>query len=333
MRRKPNWPAIGLVAVVLVAVLYLFIRLLGAIFGGGGPGPEEYLTEKVTPIVKRSTALGDELRQLLAQPGEVERATLQKNLVDWRRRSNAVAEEAEELEPPEELRLANGFFVTAMSARAAGFKGLADVLLPAIGDKGQTQVAVAQIVGVNRDFLAGDRSYAYFVAEAEDALKKADVKADVPPSVYFPDPAGAEAAAVEAFLKALQLAPGATPNRDLAVLTVALQPKPTGSQAGVPTVIAGGEFAVVVTVKNAGNQAEPNLVVTGRLRSETSTKEQSQSVKVKSLEPNKSVTVTIKGLTPTPNAKNILTVTAGPLPGEKKAEDNTKRMTFLYKTA
>ena len=318
---------------MLAGALYLFVRLVGGLFGGGAPGPEEYLAKKVAPIVKRSTALGDELRQLLAQPGQVERATLQKNLVDWRKRADAVSKEADRLVPPEDMVLANGFFVTAMHARAAGFGGLADVLLPAIGDQGQTQVAVAQIVGVNRDFLAGDRAYAYFVTEAENALKKAEVKADVPASVYFPDPAGAEAPAVEAFLKALQLAPGAAPNRDVAVLTVALHPKPTGSQAGVPTVIAGGEFAVVVTVKNAGNQAEPNVVVTGKLRGETSTKEQSQPVKIKSLEPGKSVTVTIKGLTPTPNAKNILTVTAGPLPGEKKAEDNTKRMTFLYKTA
>lgn len=328
-RRGANWPLIGLIT------LFSVFAVLGARAFFGGPKPAAFVEKDLTPLAERSTAVGEVLRQFYAEPsgsailvGDAEKPATEV-LAAWAADAERIAGEAAQLDAPEELDDAFRQFVVSMQARAVGIGRLASLIAGIVTEGGDPNEVTAEMMDIERDFVSGDRAYAY----AQQAVAKLFADESAPPalpdSYWFPEPAETERPAIALFVRELLGAPDVSGSVDVALLTLATQPAPSGMQDGVAKIVASGEFEVQVTIKNVGDQTIDQLAVKASLRPQGATDTQKASIDVSGLAPGDSKNVTVTGLHPAPG-ENRVTVSLGPLPGEQNVQDNIRSMEIEY---
>ncbi|MCC7078544.1 MAG: hypothetical protein IT198_15595 [Acidimicrobiia bacterium] len=328
-RRGANWPLIGLI------VLFSVFVVLGARAFFGGPKPAAFVEKDLTPLAERSTAVGEVLRQFYAEPSGSailvgdEQKPATEVLEAWAADATRIAEEAEQLDAPAELEGAFRQFVVAMQARAGGISRLASLINRIVTEGGDPNEVTSEMMDIERDFVTGDRAYAYAQAAVKAHFEGEAAPPHLPDSYWFPEPAETERPAIALFVRKLLGAPDVSGTVDVALLTLATQPVPSGVQDGVVQVVASGKFEVQVTIKNVGDQSIDMLAVKASLRPQGATDTQKASVDVTALAPGASKNVTVAGLSPAPG-RNRVTVSLGPLPGEQNVQDNIRSLELDY---
>jgi hypothetical protein len=93
-------------------------------------------------------------------------------------------------------------------------------------------------------------------------------------------------------------------------------------------------FTVKVSVQNQGNQEEDDVPVVATLDQDPPTTQQKKTQKITRLKPGETATLVFEDIVPGTgsNIVNALKVTAGPVPGEKKTDNNTMELHFIMRS-
>ncbi len=328
-RQGPNWAAIGLGLLVIVALVGLAVA---AWTGRGATAEEAFVLDQVNPIADRSDQVAEDFTAFLADPAREYPNGLNDEIGDWASQARSIADEAKAIEPPDGLSDASGQFKAAMAARATALEMYAETIAAAGEERRMTDVLVSALTDANRDILASDRVYGLFVDDVEQALLDAGVaNVEVRRSQYFVAPEVADEAATKRFAAILTGEEVIAGLRDVEILSVAFDPQPVSIDDDVLNIVADGSLTVIVTLRNNGDRTEKSLAVDVAIRTRDGRYIETDRslVEINDIEPGKSQEVEVRGLRPEPGRSRIL-VQIGPVPNEEADEDNYQKIEIDY---
>ena len=318
--RRRRWIVVGIVATALV----LAINAVAQSQGREAALRLETISylDDVRPEVERSNSLGAELADLRARATELGRATVSERLQQVGVEALAGVREVERAEPPEPLRTNHSLLVAALAIRARS----ADTIRRTIGEAlnpGSPPPPAADLVRATEDLRSADRSYQLFREALPD-----DEDMAMPRSAWLDgQPLAPEEAA--AFVSTLRSAGSLAPVRDVAVVTVTMEPAAVGAEGPAAILPPSATMRLQVVVANVGNDAVKQLPVVATVAAPNGDIDTARQFV--DLEPGQRSTVTIGGIRLVPQSANELRVTAGPVEGEATLSDNERRRTLLVR--
>ncbi|MEI7520311.1 MAG: hypothetical protein WCK40_03090 [Thermoleophilia bacterium] len=294
----------------------------------------------VTTIVTASAKEGDSLQQVLANQNGAKSAELQVQVRDLSTKAQALVGQAEGLQSPDSLSAPNQSLVTALQYRVTGLKALADSL-PSVVDSKNRAYSSATLASAMQRFLASDVIYQdSFVGPAKRALADADVTGvQVPDRQFF---LGGIRADQSSPTGAAQLIPGlqrtggsALSGTDTTstsgvlhgtgIASVQALPEGLALSADSETQIqASDKLQWQITVENAGDATETNVVVRVTFSSTASAKDaQTEEKSIPSIDSGQQQSVTLPGpKSPTFGDASVLKVEVVPVPNETRTDNN-----------
>lgn len=278
--------------------------------------------DDVRPQVEQSNSQGAELADLRERATELGRATVSERLQRVGVEALNAVRAVEAAEPPEQLRTNHSLLVAALAIRARS----ADTIRRTIGlalNPGSAPPAATELVTASEDLRSADRSYALF----REGLPRGEDTAMPISEWLLGDPLAPEEAS--AFVSTLRSSASLQPVRDVAVVTITMDPTPVGAEGEAAILPPAPTLKLQVVVANVGNDALnqlPVVAAVGAPNGDVDTARQFVD-----LEPGQRSTVTIGGLRLTAGAPNLLVVTAGPVEGEATLSDNERRRTLLVR--
>ena len=319
--RRRRWIVVGIVASALV----LAINAIAQSQGRESALRIETISylDNVRPEVERSNSLGAELADLRERATELGRATVSERLQRVGVEALAGVRAVEEVKPPAQLRTNHSLLVAALAIRARS----ADTIRRTIGEAlnpGSPPPPATELVRATEDLRSADRSYELFREAIPD-----DEEMAMPKSSWLEGGGPLTPEEASAFVSTLRSAGSLAPVRDVAVVTIGMEPAAVGSEGPAAIIPPSATLKLQVVVANVGNDAIrqlPVVAAVGAPDGEVDTARQFVD-----LEPGQRATVTIGGLRLAPQAANELRVTAGPVDGEATLSDNERRRTLLVR--
>jgi hypothetical protein len=323
------------IVIVVLVILFLLLCLLGrgtfSNFACGSNTSElQTYINQVKKLTDRSNKVGVDFTDMRANIQSLARKDLETRLNAMTKDSMTIVADAEKLEVPEQMAVANGYLLVALRLRASAFDTYKPAIFNALEDS-DLEVSAKQVSLSMKDLAFGDRSYALFKSSAENVLKDNSISfVTVPASVFLAGENEYEVASVLEFLRSIKAsAPDLTETHGLAILEITVNPAPLADNDGIAALPAATTISVTVKVENQGNQLEVNIPVEAILKSETQPKPQTKKASIASLPAGQTKEITISGLKPTAgDIINMLTIQAGPVKNEKFLDNNMTEFKF-----
>lgn len=321
--------------IVLIIVLVLIVR--GCQRSQLEDSYSSYMGD-VTTVVTASGKQGDSLQEVLANKNGAKAAELQVQVRDIANKAEGLVGQAEALSPPDTLSAPNQSLVTALQYRVTGLKALADSL-PSVVDSQNKAYSSATLASAMQRFLASDVIYQdSFVGPSKRALADADIAGvQVPDRQFFlsgvradqASPTGA-AQLIPALQRTGTADDGSTTDtagglHGTGIASVQAMPEGIELQAGTDTEIqASDKLEWQVTVENAGDFPETNVIVRATFAGDASAKDaQTVEKEIPSIEPGEQQSVSLPGpKSPTFGEASVLKIEVVPVTGEEKTDNN-----------
>lgn len=321
-------------AIVLIVVLVLVVR--GCQRSQLEGSYSSYMGD-VTTIVTASGKESDALQEVLQNKNGAKAPELQVQVREIANQAEGLVGQAEALSAPDSLSAPNQSLITALQYRVTGLKALADAL-PSVVESQNRAYASATLASAMQRFLASDVIYQdSFVGPSKRALADADITGvQVPDRQFFLSGVRADQASPTGagqLIPALQRtgtadATGTSTTGGLhgtGIASVQALPEGVDLQAGTSTEIqASDKLEWQVTVENAGDFAESNVIVRATFASDASPKDaQTVEKEITSIQSGEQQSVTLPGpKSPTFGEASTLKVEVVPVPGEEKTDNN-----------
>lgn len=289
----------------------------------------------VTTAIADSDKLGKQVARIMENPAKLSRKELLDKLEQLRAKQDEIAVRAAALETPRGLEDEHAVFATGMKVRANGFALLRTTMTEALKNK---KVGVKDIVALNGYFSGPDAYYqelAYLPArETLAAEGVADVA--VPTSTFFLTWRALDTATVTLALESIGKSAKLSGIHGVALIDVTAQGS-TGDlklvRGKTNEVPASPDLSFVVEVQNQGSVVEKNVPVVAKLILPGGAGDSiSQQAVIAVIEAGKTQGITITGFAIPTEAlsKEIrLSVTAGPVPGERVETNNSATYKLL----
>ncbi len=318
----------------MVPVL-LILGLLYALGTFGNEGSSQYTDYAIqaNKLVRRSNETAEGFSELKTQVSTISRAELKARLTQYTKDCADVQEDCALLRAPEELRRTHSYLQLCFEIRAKGMEDYQPAIFNALKDE-DLEVAASQVSKALRYLVLSDDAYALFKEKAEDFFKGKGVDVSLLELVSFDEELVFEKSSVLSFLQQLKGVEALEVIHGVAIVELSTNPRwiEYDEKSKTATFSETEDFVVVITVENQGNQIENDVPIEAILKSEIELEEQIASARIGSLAPGARETVTIQGLEPTGDGiVNLLTVTVGPLTGEKLITNNTREFKFVVK--
>ena len=287
--------------------------------------------EGVSLAISDSATLGKQLDQLVADPTRFSRKELTAKLAELGAKQNEIAVRADRLEPPETLASEQAVFAEGMKVRADGFKLFETTLLGMLGKKKVDPAKLAALAGY---FSGPDAYYTSRVyIPARNTLRAQGVSdVPVPTSTYFLTAKTFDAARLEEMLNSVGSSTKLAGVHGVGLVSVIAQPGDiTLTRASTADIPASAALAFAVKVQNQGDVTEQNVAVTADLKLPDGSVLK-QSGTIATIAAGQTQSVTIQGFAIPPEALSkvsTLTITAGPVPGERVKTNNTGQFKIL----
>lgn len=344
LRNTPNWSRIATAGAV--AAVFLFVVGFGIKSYLDHRATEQYRTyfAQVSEVTDQSSAQGKELQNLLAQPSGSDRAQLIARVEKLSARAGKLVIEAKGIDAPDPVAGESQWLVTTLEYRRNGLASLQRALTGALGSRNASGSAAA-VAQANARLLASDVIYSdSYVANARKVLATEGVTGvTVPESRFVTDPEFTSLKGVQLMLERLtsgglgvatkkgkKVNDGKVHGGQLGAVTVS----PSGQTltAGTTTEVAGSDdLSFEVTFQNQGEVQETLVPVVIRISGENSEPQELKGT-IDSVDPGGvgSVSVPMKQL-PDFGQTVKVTVTVGPVPGEKTTDNNSAAFDVLFK--
>ena len=287
--------------------------------------------EGVSSAISDSAALGKQLDQIVANPTKFSRKELTAKLAELSAKQNEIAVRADRLDPPNTLASEQAVFAEGMKVRADGYKLFETNMLGILGKKKVNPAKLAALAGY---FSGPDAYYTSRVyIPARNILSEQGVAAvPVPTSTYYLTAKTFDRARLEQMLKSVGSSTKLTGIHGVGLVNVIAQPGGiTLARATTTNIPATADLSFDVKVENQGDVTEGNVAVTADLKLPGGSVLK-QAVKIATIASHQMQTVTIPPFTIPPEALSkvsTLTVTAGPVPGERVKTNNVGQFKIL----
>jgi len=320
-------------AIVLIVVLVLIVR--GCQRSQLEDSYSSYMGD-VTTIATASGKQGDALQETLQNTSGATAPALQVQVRELASKAEGLVGQAEALSAPGSLTAPNQSLVTALQYRVTGLKALADSL-PSVIDSQNRAFSSATLASAMQRFLASDVIYQdSFVGPSKRVLADEGITGvQVPDRQFFLSGVRADQASPTGagqLIPALQRTgtaddPTSTTGalRGTGIASVQALPQGVELQAGTDTEIqASDKLEWQVTVENAGESVETNVVVRATFASDASPNDaQTVEKEIATIEPGEQQSVTLPGpKSPTFGEASVLKIEVVPVPGEEKTDNN-----------
>ncbi len=328
-----------LAGLVLVVLLVLITSVRGCQRDKLESSYKSYMAA-ANAIGGESQAVGQEMQVLLENKGFKQAAAIGQEMGQLATRAADLAARANKLSPPDALKASNRTLITVMQYRSDGLKQLATAVTGVKAGSDQ-DIAVASLLEPLKILGASDVIFKQsFLRPVEVAFANDKIKGvNAQPSYIFPDGAfdDASQAGVQAIynnLKQVRTSTGTTTGTgsgtkhglDIqSVFAIANGQRYQLSQANVVSVPASADLVIEVNVEDGGDFVESAVPVEFVYTTPSDTTGQKLTQTIPTIQPGASNAqkVTFRIATPYTRAASTIRVTATPVAGETKQDNNT----------
>jgi hypothetical protein len=285
----------------------------------------------VAAAINDSATQGRALNKLVAKPTQYSRQELIAQLQTLSAKQSEIAVRAGRLAPPSTLNAEQAVFVEGMRVRAQGFSLFRETML---GTLGKAKVGANKLAALAGYFSGPDAYYMSQVyTQARNTMKNQGVTdVAVPTATYYLTMKTFDPARLKAMLGSIGSSVKLTGIHGVGLVSVTAMPQNVllarGKTASIP---ASPNLGFSVKVQNQGNVAEHNVTVTAELKLPTGDVLKPTGT-IAAIAANQTMSVTVTGFAIPEQALSkvsTLTVTAGPVPGERVKSNNTATYKIL----
>jgi len=320
-RRRPprRLPRLIFLAVLVSLIVVAVNSIVSS--SAEGPDPALVFADRVRPVVDRSTRQGGALEELRSSAASLGRSGMQRGVDRLLRESQDLIEQVEQAPADGSLRRTQGLLLTCLSTRHAALQAIADTVDGRF-ELGPPEEAVNALVAVGLDLAVSDRAYLLFLEQLPTKARQS-----MPPSIWLPEATRFAQPEMASLVATLRAEAGLMQVRDLAIVTVATDPVPVGSDGLNLVLPVTKTMKVQVVVANAGTVDEKRVPVEAVVTSQGGLDTARQFV---DLAPGQRMTVVL-ALRPSPVGVLELKVRIGPVEGEGNVGDNEKLTYYVMR--
>ena len=339
-RRKPPGGPSPLVRVILILVAVLVLVLITSLgikscLNNKKVGEYRDYFNEVGEIVKDSDDLGKQLSDMFQKPDEAVRQSMEAKLAEFQMASEDHLARAKAVNPPDQFKEENEWFVATMQIRARGLKDLQPALLNALEAR-DNQAGAAQVSHAMLILLTSDVAYdEFFYQRCQQVLKDekiTDIK--VPQSKFLKDPALASPQTAVTVLERLKGGPTAQVSGLHGVSVVGVKAKPSGMALATDSensLKASDSMTFEVEIENQGEATETDVLVSLSLTAPGRPSPQKVDGRVPTIAPGERRTIELSGLAAEANSQPaLLRAEAGPVPGEANTQNNVQEYKIIF---
>jgi hypothetical protein len=310
-------------------VIVLVFYLIGGYLSSRNRPYENYY-KNVKPLVVKSNKLAGDFKSLWVKAGEVKRTQLEKELDQLAKEASQLEKQVNKLSPPKKFEKAHLYLQMSFELRREGLKNYKPALFNALEHQ-DIEVASHQVRNALMDLTLSDRAYANFRGEAHKLLKARKLKLAFPSSVFLPSSFFEQADLLE-YLKSLKGTASLKEVHGLAIISIATKPrrKSYDSSKGLNILPHTDFLMVTIEVENQGNVDEKDVPIRASLTSETNPKVNEYKLELPLIKKGERKAVTFENILIS-NDRGVvylLTIEAGPVPGERYAGNNKVEFKF-----
>jgi len=339
-KRRGPAPIIIIVAVIIAGV---FCWVMGRGCGGSQDAKQNdalrTYTGTMNKFIERSNKIAQDLDAFrTTEVRDMSRDAAVKKMNQMLSDATNIAQESSKEKPPDKATDLQPILQMVFEKRANGLQkyvaGMTDVL-----DRKNTTGAIDAMQQGLMDLVFADEAYQRYKGGLETKLKQAksgdlggvQVASIVP---YVPKQDDALLASVSAYVSHFEGTDVGNELHGVSIAGLTTSPARVDSTAdGVSVLPFNKTFNATVAVQNQGNQEEENIQVVASLTTSDGGAPQQQTKKITALKPNETTSLVFDQLKPVAGTDkiNTLKVVAGPVPNEKRIDNNENTFKFIMK--
>jgi CARDB len=330
-------------APILIIAAVIVLLVMCWIFGRGcGSNQEAHENEqlsayasKVNKMITRSAAVGAQFETLRNSIKDQARDDVSRKLDQMIATSRGIAADSSKVVIPKKAEGLQPLLQLSLDMRIGGIDKYRTAILDVLDKKDNIDASTSTMSQGLLDLVVSDATLQRFRENLAAKLKDAKLGFDkVADSVYVPKTDEALTSAVSTYIRSLTGTSTGNELHGVAVAGLTTSPaRVDRTSSGVSVLPYSKTFTVKVAVQNQGNQTEENVPVEVTLTADTGGTPQKKTQKIASLKPGETASLVFEDITPTTgtNTVNILTVKAGPVPNEKKVDNNEMQLKFIMR--
>jgi len=335
-RRRGPAPIL-IIAVVIVLLVFCWI------FGRGCGGNQEAkandqlrdYTGQANKLISRSAAVGAQFNTLKADVKAVSRDDAARKLQSMIDSCKQIAHDSILLKVPVKALTLQPRLEDSFDMRVVGVDKYRTALLDVLDKKNNPDSTAVMSDGL-LDLVTSDHTLERFRGSLQDKLNAAKFGfLKVADSVYMPKTDEAVEAGVREYINGISGEETGNTLHGVAVVGLSTAPASVDkTESGVSILPYAKTFTVKVSVQNQGNQEEDNVPVVASLTPDPTGTQQKKTQKITRLKAGETATIVFEDLIPATGTDktNLLKVTAGPVTGEKKTDNNTMELNFIMRS-
>jgi hypothetical protein len=285
----------------------------------------------VATAIADSDTLGKQLDQVVNNPTRYSRKELVAKLQELSAKQDEIAVRADRLTAPDTLVAEQATFAEGMRVRADGFKQLETAMLGSLANKKVTAGQLAALAG----YFSGPDAYymSRVYLPARNVMQQQGVTdVVVPTASWYLKSHTFDLSRLQEMLTAVGSSTKLSGIHGVGLVSVKAQPGDIALIGnGVTNVPASADLGFEVTVQNQGDVTENDVPVTVTIKPPGSDPI-TQTGTIATIPANKDQKVTVQGFAIPPEALSKVsevTVTAGPVKGERVKTNNTAKYKVL----
>ncbi|MFZ3106023.1 MAG: hypothetical protein WA105_01410 [Candidatus Hydromicrobium sp.] len=296
---------------------------------------EERLTisdyvNSISVLVQQSNKVSYKFFNTKAKAKELSREDLDSKLLEIIEESKVILENSRELNPPEFFEVAHGYLELVFDTRNKAYEDFKPALSNALRNL-DLDISTTQITNTFLYMFMSDEIYLYFQDKLKESGEKLGIKKlTIIDSVTLKNRSLTNTQSVMEFISEIKTVTELQQRRGVAVIedSIKFDPQKQNEQGDYSILANGSKINVTIDIQNQGNVVENNVIVVMKYMTEDNVSEEKQYT-ITSINPLDQRTVTIPGFTAYPGRKCELEITAGPVPGEVRTDNNTVNYNFM----
>jgi len=296
---------------------------------------EERLTisdyvNSISVLVQQSNKVSYKFFNTMAKVKELSREGLDSELLEIIEESKVILENSRELNPPEFFEVAHGYLELVFDARNKAYEDFKPALSNALDldlDISTTQMITKTFL----DMFMSDEIYLYFQDKLKESGENLGIKnLTIIDSVILKDRSLTSTQNVMEFISEIKSVAELQQRRGVAVIgdSIEFNPQVLNKQGDYLILANGPKISVAIKIQNQGNVVENDVNVVMKYMTEDNIFEEKEYT-IDSINPSDLRVVTISEFTAYPGRKCELEITAVPVPGEVRTDNNTVKYKFM----
>lgn len=296
---------------------------------------EERLTisdyvNSISVLVQQSNKVSYKFFNTMAKAKELSREDLDSKLLEIIEESKVILENSRELNPPEFFEVAHGYLELVFDTRNKAYEDFKPALSNALRDL-DLDISTTQITNTFLYMFMSDEIYLYFQDKLKESGEKLGIKnLTIIDSVTLKNRSLTNTQSVMEFISEIKTEPELQQRRGVAVIegSIKFDPQKLNEQGDYWILANGPKISVAVTIQNQGNVVENDVKVVMRYMTQDNISDEKEYT-INSINPSEQKIAPISGFTAYPGRKCELEITAVPVPGEVRTDNNTVKYKFM----